>query len=131
VPSTECLLQSAFFCLAHDYGRGTTIAVVADGGAATVAGGGAAVVGGGGAVGPLGVVPGVVLGVVAAVFAGGVRYTGVPSPISSPSSSDVGCPAPRYVGVFPPNIEPLPNTRLHLRRPWPPGAWCRRNAAVL
>lgn len=113
--------------VARDYERGTTIAVVADGGAATVAGGGAAAVGGAGVVGPLGVV----LGVVAAAFDGGIRYTGVPSPISAPSSSDVGCPAPRYVGVFPPNIEPLPNARPHLRRRWPPGVWCRRNAAVL
>ncbi len=107
----SCLLRSAF-CLTRDYERGTTIAVVAGGGTATVAGGGAAAVGGGGAVGLLGVV----LDIVAAVFGGGVRYTGVPSPISAPSSSDVGCPAPRYVGVFPPNIEPLPNARRHLRR---------------
>jgi hypothetical protein len=106
VPST------CAFCLARDYERGPAIAVVAGGGGATVAGGGAAAVGGGGAVGPLGVV----LGVVAAGFDGGVRYTGVPSPISAPSSSDVGCPAPRYVGVFPPNIEPLPNASAHLRR---------------
>jgi hypothetical protein len=98
--------------VARDYERGTTIAVVADCGTATVADCGAIAVGGCGAVGPLGVV----LGVVAAVVDGGVRYTGVPSPISSPSSSDVGCPAPRYVGVFPPNIEPLPSARPHLRR---------------
>jgi len=98
--------------VARDYERGPTIAVVAGGGAATVAGGGAATVGVGGAVGPLGAV----LGVVAAAFDGGVRYTGVPPPISAPSSSVVGCPAPRYVGVFPPNIEPLPNARPHLRR---------------
>ncbi len=99
--------------MARDYERGTTIAVVVDGGAATVAGCGAATVAGCGAVGPLGVV----LGGIAAAVDGGVRYTGVPSPISSPSSSDVGCPAPRYVGIFPPNIEPLPNARPHLRRP--------------
>jgi hypothetical protein len=98
--------------VARDYERGPTIAVVAGGGAATVAGGGAATVGVGGAVGPLGVV----LGVVAAAFDGGVRYTGVPSPISSPSSSGAGCPAPRYVGVFPPNIEPPPKARPHFRR---------------
>jgi len=111
VASYSCLLLSAF-CVARDYERGTTIAVVVDGGAATVTDCGAIAVGGCGAVGPLGVM----LGGLAAAFDGGVRYTGVPSPISSPSSSDVGCPAPRYVGVFPPNIEPLPNARPHLRR---------------
>jgi hypothetical protein len=94
--------------VARDYERGATIAVVVDCGTATVADCGAIAVGGCGAVGSL--------GVVAAVVDGGVRYTGVPSPISSPSSSDVGCPAPRYVGVFPPNIEPLPSARPHLRR---------------
>ena len=111
-----CLLLSAFYgvpsTLARDYERGTTIAVVVDGGAATIAGCGAIAVGDCGAVGPLGVV----LGGVAAAFDGDVWYTGVPSPISLPSSSDAGCPAPRYVGVVPPNIEPQPRGRPHLRR---------------
>ena len=79
--------------MVHDYERGTT-AVVAGCGAAAVVGCEIMV--------PLGVV----LGSIAAVFDGGVRYAGVPSLISAPSSSDVGCPAPRYDGVFPPRIEP-------------------------
>jgi hypothetical protein len=102
VPSTECLLRSAF-CGARDYERGTTTA--------TVAGCVAAAVVGCDAVALLVVV----LGAVVAVVVGAVRYTGVPSPNSDPPDSGSGCPEPRYCGVFPPSIAPLPNAIPHCR----------------
>jgi len=87
--------------MVHDYERGTT-AVVAGCGITAVVGCGAAAVVGCEIMVPLGVV----LGSIAAAFDGGVRYAGVPSLISALSSSHVGCPAPRYDGVFPPRIKP-------------------------
>jgi hypothetical protein len=98
--------------MVRDYERGTTMAVVPGGGVAAVVDCDAVTVPGCGIIVPLGVT----LGVIAAVLDGGVRYAGVPSLISSPSSSDLGCPAPRYGGVFPPRIEPLPSMTCHLRR---------------
>jgi hypothetical protein len=98
--------------MVRDYERGTTTAVVAGCGVAAVVGCGATAITGCEIRVPLGVV----LGVIAAAFDGGVRYAGVPLLISAPSSSSTGCPAPRYGGVFPPRIEPLPIKTLHLLR---------------
>lgn len=105
VPSTSA------FCMVRDYERGATIAVGAGCGAATVSGCGAAAIAGCEVVTSLGVVLGAT-----AVVDRGVRYAGVPSPISSPSSPVAGCPAPAYGGVSPPRREPLPMTIPHFRR---------------